>query len=216
MAAWHELTSVLTQLRDQDPCPLRSYPDPAAELSNVGGPPFEITLKAWATDAAAELHRHFGADVVLTVGALGFPGGTLRRAASPPAPVAPLIGPDQANVEWAAPPVRVRSGHEASPDIVITNTGAETINASGKLIAAVVDPLTGEVVGGYTGAVTLELRITMVPPGASATVPVLLGTDSLRPELGYAVPPGEWASQVAVGVAGRPGRTPPLPLTVIG
>jgi hypothetical protein len=187
---------------------------PDADLSDVGRPPLEITLQAWATDAAAELHRRFGADVALTVGALGYPGHTLPHAPRPPEPNGPTIGPDQANFKWAEP-VRVRSGHQAYPHMAIANIRAETISASGKLIATIVDPVTGEAVGGYGGAVTLEQVVTNVPPGTSATVSVLLGTDSLRPGLGYAIPPGEWAAQVNVGVAGRTGRTPPLPLTVI-
>ncbi len=56
MVAWHELRAVLARLRGQDPCPLRGYPDPGAEPTQVGRPPFEISLQVWATDAAADLN----------------------------------------------------------------------------------------------------------------------------------------------------------------
>jgi hypothetical protein len=44
--------------------------------------------------------------------------------------------------------------------------------------------------------------------------PVLVGTDSLRPDLGYAIPPGQWGAQTTLGLAGRPVRTPILPITI--
>lgn len=60
-----------------------------------------------------------------------------------------------------------------------------------------------------------------VPPGGTTPVPLLVGTDSFDPDLGYAVPPGEWGIQVTLRriterdpVLGRPIRTPILPLTV--
>jgi hypothetical protein len=50
-------------------------------------------------------------------------------------------------------------------------------------------------------------------------IPLLVGTASSRPELGYAVPPGEWGIQVTLKLGQDPRspllrRTPILPLTI--
>ena len=43
---------------------------------------------------------------------------------------------------------------------------------------------------------------------------MLIGTDSLRADLGYAIPPGLWGAQVTLSLAGSPVRTPILPMTI--
>jgi hypothetical protein len=83
----------------------------------------------------------------------------------------------------------------------------------------VVDPQTGEVVGGFAGAQRLRLVIFRVAPGQAEQIPLLIGTASGTPRLGYAIPPGEWAIQVTLTLGLHPGdsprrRTPLLPLTI--
>jgi hypothetical protein len=73
MAAWDELKVVLVRLRDEQPGVLMHYPMPEVDEGRV--PPFGIHLAPWAATTAEELHRQFGDDVELTVGALPYPPG---------------------------------------------------------------------------------------------------------------------------------------------
>ena len=73
MAAWDELKVVLARLHDEQPGVLTGYPTPWVDEGRM--PPFQITLAAWASATAEELHQQFGGDVELTVGALPYPPG---------------------------------------------------------------------------------------------------------------------------------------------
>jgi hypothetical protein len=54
-----------------------------------------------------------------------------------------------------------------------------------------------------------------VAPGATERIPLLVGTASFVPDLGYAVPPGEWGVQANLApAAGTAVRAPALPLTI--
>jgi hypothetical protein len=96
LAVWDELRGVLARLRDEQPGVLMMYAMPEAD---EGGPsPFVIRLAPWAAATAAELHRQFGDDVELTVGAPPHPPG---RRLYPPGrssatgPVPDLLDPDE-------------------------------------------------------------------------------------------------------------------------
>ncbi len=94
----------------------------------------------------------------------------------------------------------------ATDIVVLTN---------GNLTAQVLDAATGERVGGYSGAQRLPLVRFTVPAGSSTVIPVLVGTASRSPELGYSVPPGEWAIAAEMKLDdGRTVRTPPMGITV--
>jgi hypothetical protein len=82
-------------------------------------------------------------------------------------------------------------------------------------VARIMDHSTHEVVGGYEGGLTfLPIRLH-VPSAGNADMPILVPTASLVPELGYAIPPGQWAIDLDVEMAGQGRfRIPPLPLTV--
>ena len=67
MTAWDELKAVLVRLRDEQPGVLMQYPMPEVDVGRV--PPFAIGLAPWAAATAGELHRQFGDQVELTVGA---------------------------------------------------------------------------------------------------------------------------------------------------
>ena len=74
-------------------------------------------------------------------------------------------------------------------------------------------------VGGYSGAQTLPLKFFLAAPGGSARIPLLIGTASVTPRLGYTVPPGEWGIQATLKLGPDPRspsrrRTPILPLTI--
>jgi hypothetical protein len=110
MAVWDELQLVLARLRDEQPSPLRRWPDPEDEQK--GSLPFRITLAAWAVATAEELHSRFGENVVLTVGRLPYPPG--RRPEYPrdqlaQQPSGELLDPSEAEVALEAPAI-VQSG----------------------------------------------------------------------------------------------------------
>jgi hypothetical protein len=113
----------------------------------------------------------------------------------------------------------------------VHNTGTEpiVIATNGQVTAQVLDPDTRVVVGGFAGMQRLPLIHFRAAPGDSVVVPVLVGTASFSPDLGYVVPAGKWAIQVILELedenatgwdrgTGRPGRrrvrTPLLPITV--
>jgi hypothetical protein len=222
MAVWDELKPVIVRLRDQQPGALARYPSLDSDLV-PRTPPIRLHLTPWATDAAEELHRRFGDDVELTVGWLPYPPGRparRRRQQGVPCELPDLLDPDEVTVELDEPAV-VSSGHTLNRYLTVHNlTGTELqLATNGGVTAVVMDPQTGETVGGFSGAQIVPLKILRVPPGGSTRVPLLIGTASSRPQLGYAVPPGEWGIQVTLVLGPHPSdsphrRTPILPLTV--
>jgi hypothetical protein len=64
-------------------------------------------------------------------------------------------------------------------------------------------------------AVFTMLQVFRVAAGQTARVPLLVATDSFLPDLGYAIPAGDWGVQATLDPAlGHAGRTPILPITV--
>jgi hypothetical protein len=220
MAVWDELKVVLARLRDQQPGTLMQYPMP--DVDEGRQPTFTIRLASWAAATAEELHQRFGDDVELTVGVLPYPPG--RRPPRPPAagPPADLLDPHEIAAGLPGPAV-VRSGQTLQHGLLLRNlTGRELqIATNGQVTAAVVDPHSGEVVGGFAGAQRLPLIIFRVAPGQTGRVPLLIGTASCTPRLGYAIPPGDWGIQATLTLGPDPGdsprrRTPILPFTITG
>jgi hypothetical protein len=128
-------------------------------------------------------------------------------------------------------PIVVASGRTVRGALRIHNLSADTvvICTNGQVTAQVVDPQTRVVVGGFAGGQILPGIYFSAAPGEAVVVPVLVGTASLSPDLGYVVPVGKWAIQVTLELedekaAGwgrdtdRPGRrrlrTPLVPITV--
>lgn len=219
MAVWDELKVVLARLLDQQPGTLTL--SPSLDVDEGREPPFTIQLAPWATAAAEELHRQFGDDIELTVGALPYPpAGQPTRPAATVGPPADLLDPHEIAAELADPAV-VRSGHTLQAGLLLHNlTGRELqIATNGQVTAAVVDPPTGEVVGGYAGFQHLPLIIFRVAPAQTERIPLLIGTASATPRLGYAIPPGDWGIQATLTLGPHPRdsprrRTPILPLTI--
>jgi hypothetical protein len=228
MTAWEELRLTLARLLEDRPGAVTSTPN--LDESDGGPPPYPIRLAPWAEAVAGELHGRFGDQVDLTVGALpyppayppAYPPGRAPRGPQLSGEPAALLDPAEAGAELDGPAV-VRSGHTLRHGLLIGNrTGAElTIATNGQVTAVVVDPGTGEVVGGYSGFQTLPLVMFQVPPGGTERIPLLIGTASFTGRLGYAVPPGSWGIEVTLQLTPDPDvrdrvprRTPVLPLTV--
>jgi hypothetical protein len=221
MAAWDELKVVLVRLREEQPGVLRGYPTLELDPGRVPPvPPFRIGLAPWAVTTAAELHRQFGDDVELTVGALPYPPGARPRPRPATASLPDLLDSREITVELDGPAV-VRSGHTLRHSLLVRNlSGRELqIATNGHVTAAVVDPQSGEVVGGFDGWQTAVLVIFRVAAGATQPVPLLIDTASYTPRLGYVVPAGEWGIQATLTLGPHPRdsprrRTPILPLTI--
>ena len=155
-----------------------------------------IQLAAWAVEIAAGLHERYGELVDLQVGAMRFPAGDL--AAGWHGDQLPGGSAVEAGLDVVAPsPLLMRSGWSGSRDVVVTNRGAgeQVLISNGKLASAVTDT-SGRVVGRFVGPQSMPRVGFEIGPGQSRTVPVLVGTASLAPELGYAVPLGTWALAV--------------------
>jgi hypothetical protein len=218
MAGWHEVKTALIGLEAQQRDALVLYPSLVTEED--WQPPLRITLAAWAVEFAADLHGQFGNLLDLTVGALPYPAGRAPAGdlVADEDAHAPVLDPLETTAELDGPAV-VRSGHTLRHGLLVSNLTSEALEipTNGSIRAVVVDPGTGEVVGGYSGAYTLMLMMFTVAPGQTERIPLLIATESFTPRLGYAIPPGDWGVQATVRV-GSPrnagGRTPVLPLTV--
>ena len=217
MAVWDDLKVVLVRLRDQQPGALTQFPMP--EVDEGRQPPFTIGLAPWAETIAEQLHRQFGDNVDLSVGALPYPPG--RPVRRPPATdeSTRLLDPRAMTAELDGPAV-VRSGHTLHHGLLLRNLTDRLlpIATNGQVTAAVVDPQTGKAVGGYSGMQILPLITFRVEPGETTRIPLFIGTESFVPALGYAVPPGDWGLQAPLTLAWDPRgtrrRTPILPLTI--
>ena len=206
-----ELHDVLAELRRDPRNPLRGH----GQIGDPAGGPWRVSLAAWAVDIADTIHSLFGSFVNVEVGFLSFPNrGRTRRAEMPGRP--PTLSSNEIDVRLDHP-CKVASGHDLRAMVLVHNRGLESIDVrtNGHLTATVLDVTSGEVVGGYAGAQTLPLVMFHAAPGEVVEIPVLIGTASLEPSLGYAVPPGEWQLDVVLDIDQRGRyRSMPLPMSV--
>lgn len=215
LVSWDELRAALRVLEARDPRPLQAYPDPGAARQRL---PARIRLRPWAVEAARELYGRFGDQVALTVGFLAYPPGPhSEEGPAPRASSDPLLDPADIEVT-AAGPLVVRAGEDLRTELGVTNHRSSPIfiSTGASVFGRVLDPSTGAVVGGFSGAVAAVSRLFTVEPGATIAVPLVVGTASHRRSLGYAVPPGEWSVEVVLRLTDGDRRVPPLPLRVVG
>ena len=113
-------------------------------------------MAPWAVATAEELHRQFGDDVELRVGALPYPPGPEPRPRPVTTPLPDLLDSREITVELDGPAV-VRSGHTLRHSLLVRNLSGRDLQiaTNGQVTAVVVDPQTGEVVGGFSGCADL-------------------------------------------------------------
>jgi hypothetical protein len=213
----------LYAIQDQVMLMAGDYMQSAGSSSDTVG----VSLRADGEAVAAEIAARYGDLVTITVGALIYPD----RAAGgfgvcddlvPPPPTAPtsLV----ATLKPIGSPVP--SGHDFETMVTVTNTGGEVVSfeSGSPLTALVYMPGTDEVVGIYTGGIAGVGIGAELGPGESIDVDVLGGTASCDPDLGYALPPGDYEVRVPVEQYEYPEDrferhailSEPTPLTVSG
>ena len=179
-----------------------------------------VRLRADSAHVAQQLCERYGEAVDLTVGSLPYPDpyathetrhGVARRVQSK------STLPDELQVA-VDDGLEVTSGGNLHSKLYLHNRGQEevVVNTNGVVTARVVDPDTHDMVGGYSGAQTMPLVRFRAPAGESVEIPLLIGTASNVPRLGYAVPPGRWAITATLSLEDRGNfETPLLPITVV-
>jgi hypothetical protein len=181
----------------------------------------DVQLAADQEELAATFHDRFGDAVELRIGMFPYPPviGTDYREEGPPAvarPQLPLLPSDEFEVTLERA-IAIASGATTSGVLRIHNRGkAEVIiETNGGVTARVVDPQTGEGVGGFFGAQTAPLVKYRIAPDRTVSIPLLVGTTSSLRSLGYAIPPGSWAIDVPIQIEGRGKfRTSQLPILI--
>jgi hypothetical protein len=165
-----------------------------------------VGVRIWADQVgvAATLHQRYGDAVSIVVGYLPYPDiesgdADLLAARNRSHETATLSDEVSLSLEKG---IEIRSGSHLRSQLTIRNESSIELLA-GKLVPTVVDPSNGRTVGGYEGAITMEMRRYEVPAGTMKGVPIIIGTASTRPELGWAVPPGLWAIRVLLQLGDR-------------
>ncbi|WP_354531935.1 hypothetical protein [Nakamurella sp. UYEF19] len=187
---WERLRHDLDELGLVRPRVLQMSPTTRQQFCH---PPFDIHLSADAEEVAERLHRSYGRFVVLRVGALRYPPGNgtdeLQEDREPATPA----DPHELRAELDGP-LHIRRGQTAVHHVDVTNlsNGSLKVHTNGQITAKIIDPVTRTTVGGYLGFQTLPLVIFTAGPAETVRIPLLVGTASFRPDLGYTVPPGIW------------------------
>ncbi|MER7249909.1 hypothetical protein [Kribbella sp. NPDC000426] len=212
MAGWESLRVDLLRLHEESPGALVVWPSPETERRSERR--FWIQLAAWATEIAGTLNATYGDVVDLQVGAMTFPGGELLESAY--ARQLPGVPADAAGlVVEAFSPLSVRSGRSAHGEVEVTNRADHTqlLYPSRNLHATLTDRR-GNVVGRYVGPINAGRIGLPLEPQQSHRLTVLIGAASVVPELGYAVPPGEWNLVISLQTDERFLLSEPLKITV--
>jgi hypothetical protein len=196
--------------------------DPSPLLGTRGGNVVtQVRPMAWAVEVAADLHRRFPT-LDLVVGFLRYPRRVPRQQVDFDAQYSQIPDLDP-QIEVALDgPLRVASGHDGYHRVVMTNHMSRpiTVWTNGQITAHVVEPATGEVVGLSTTAQTLPGVPFHADPHERIVVPLLVGTVSVRPRLGYRVPPGTWQLRAGLTLTGQAVSdngylTPAMPFEIV-
>jgi hypothetical protein len=192
-------------------------------IASMGDGRGVLRVQLWAdqADRAEEICQRFGAAVSVTIGMFPYPDRFARpdrdsgTALDEPPPQHLAALPETVRVEPTEKLV-VRSGAHLRTTIRVHNDSTLDVaaNTNGQINGTVVHPDTGQRVGCYEGAQLMPLVRFDVPPGSTSEIPLLLGTASTRPELGWAVPPGPWAVRLVLSYDGE-GAVRILPLEIV-
>ena len=201
----------LRRLFEESPGALVVGPNPDSERRE---PPIHIQLAAWATDIAATLNAKYGSLLDLYVGAMTFPARQLWLSEDLPQVRGAPAEPAGLDVE-ALSPLSVRTGRYTHEDVLVTNRTAheQVLLTNGSLTSAVTDN-SGTIVGLYVGPHNARRVGFAIEPHQSRPVPVLIGTASMVPDLGYAVPPGQWGLVIALHTDSGNMLSAPLKITI--
>jgi hypothetical protein len=129
-----------------------------------------------------------------------------------------VLDPREIAAELDGPAV-VKSGQKLLHGLLLRNSTGSGLLISPKGTPVVVDPQTGQAVGGFYGLRTMALKFYQVAPGETVRIPLLIATASSAPRLGHTVPAGDWGVQATLMISTEAGfsaerRTPILPLTI--
>ena len=181
----------------------------------------KISLRANQLKLAQDLLDSYGYAVQLTVGFLGYPDPNWFDPDVPTsgrvAPQRSPLLPDEIHVSIDEG-LTVKTGERLRSVVHIHNRGFEEIVVltNGAVTAYIVDPQSEVVVGAFEFAQTMPGIEFRIPPGGEIDVPLLVGTASSDPLLGYATPPGRWAIEIPLHLKGRGiFQSPPLPIDVV-
>jgi hypothetical protein len=184
----------------------------------VGQGTVVVRLRASEETLAEELHERYGDAVELTVGRFPYPDLPSSPSLSePPGGRPPLLPQDMADVSVSSD-IRIRSGEDLT-SVLVVRSGTDdqlVVETNGQVTARVMDSETGRCIGGFTGSQNMPLVPFRALPHDSVEIPVLIGTASFVPELGYALPPGEWWIEVILKITDRGVfRTRLLPISIV-
>lgn len=178
-----------------------------------------VRLRADGELVAAQLRQRYGNAVDLTVGFLRYPDGSYRESfgvlTARLEPTSLLQEDLRIVVEER---LEVQSGANLRSAVQVFNDSSQevVVHTNGQITARVVDPETKEIVGLYSGPQAMPRVSFRAPAGGSVEMPLLIGTASTVPRLGFAVPPGRWAIEIALAL-GALGMvcSPLIPLQVV-
>ena len=187
MTVWDELKVVLLELEGSGT--LVVYPDPRVDDNRQ--PPFQIHLqpgpRTWPSHCTVDSVTMWSwSSASFDTRSASRRGSTRVREMT-----IPDMDPTLMTVELDAPIV-VASGHTVRGALRVHNLSADTIVVctNGHVTAQVLDPDTRAVVGCFAGGQILPGIYFRAAPGETVVVPVLVGTASFSPDLGYVVPAG--------------------------
>jgi hypothetical protein len=178
--------------------------------------PPTVHIAAWADRLAAELHVQFPS-LIVTLGFRHYPDPTKSRARKVYQAQSSTRTVESSRLLVALDgALTVQSGHSAEHGLLLTNVhrDSQTLDTNGRVIAYVVDPETHRTVGVSTTGQALPLVRFVIESGTTMRIPLLIGTDSVDPRLGFKVPPGTWLAQATLSISGRNALTPLMPFTV--
>jgi hypothetical protein len=170
-----------------------------------------VRLRADQEPVAENLHERYGDAVVLTVGRGPYPPDrdltwherrlqAARQSTKQPPPTAIAVAGLRTRLELVTP--RVRPGEDGRGRVLLHNDGTEPIelHTNSSLVGWVADAVTGEVLGGFTGARRGTGRQISLDPGDNDKIWMIFGTASSRRDHGYTISSGRYLVQTHIPV----------------